>query len=390
MAGIYVHIPFCASRCIYCGFYSSTLLSLRERYIKAVGEEYSMRREYLRDETVKTLYAGGGTPSVLEAKELDSLFTTLLRDNSDVEEITMECNPDDVTEDFARHISRLGVNRVSMGVQTFSDLRLRFLRRRHTSEDVCRAVDALRKAGIGNISIDLIFGFPGQTLREWHSDIYKATALNTEHISAYSLAYEPGTPLFAMLKRGDIKETDEETSREMYYSLIDKLADKGYEQYEISNFCRKGYRSKHNGNYWKDVPYLGLGAAAHSYDRNSRQWNINDVEQYINAIERSYSSGSNIYAPVPLNEISRNGCCALPFERECLSPDEHYNDMITTALRTVEGIDLSVPFHNKDYLLRTIQPFLRQGLLTVDRRHLRLTRPALFISDFILAELMKV
>ncbi len=366
MAGIYVHIPFCASRCVYCGFYSTTLLSLASRYIDAVVREYGMRRSYLGGEKVGTVYVGGGTPSVLGPRELGKLFRALPGCRDGVEETTVECNPDDVTRELAGHMKSLGVNRVSLGVQTFSDPLLRFARRRHTSRDAVRAVDVLRRAGMDNISIDLMFGFPGQSLGDWDGDIDRALALGVEHISAYCLTYESGTPLEAMLSEGKIRETDEETSRAMYYRLADRLEEAGYEHYEISNFCLPGFRSRHNSGYWNAVPYLGLGAAAHSYDLKSRQWNVSDVELYICGVEKG----------------------KVPSTREDLSPDEIYNDMITTALRTSDGIDILKDFYGRDYLLRSARKFLDSGLMETRDGRLRLARGALFVSDMVLSELV--
>ncbi len=368
MAGIYVHIPFCAARCLYCAFYSSTLLHLRARYIEAVVREYALRGDYLRGEEIKTIYIGGGTPSVLTREELTRLLTSLPTTSESIEEVTMECNPDDISPTLVTSMKALGVNRVSMGIQTFDDERLRFLHRRHTAEQAREAVHILREGGIKNISIDLMFGFPQQTIEQWSSDIRQALALGVEHISAYCLTYEEGTPLYALLQRGAIEEIDEETSRAMYYTLINDLTAGGFEQYEISNFCREGYRAKHNSNYWRAVPYIGLGAAAHSYDQRSRQWNISNIEEYIYNVERG----------------------VVPFEREELSDDTRYNELITTALRTREGIALSHPFHNRAYLLANAQPLIRRGLLAIDDGRLHLTRSSLFIADSVLAELMKV
>ncbi len=366
MAGIYVHIPFCRSRCVYCAFCSTVNLSLRERYTEAVVREYAMRSGYLSGETVETVYIGGGTPSLLSPRDMEKLFAAL-PPRASLIETTMECNPDDVTPGFVSLIRSLGVNRVSMGVQTLTDDRLRVLHRRHTAAGAYAAVECLRHGGIGNISIDLMFGFPGHTVRECLGDVNRAAGLGVEHISAYGLSYEKGTPLYGMLQRGIVKETGEEASRAMYYALVDRLAALGYMQYEISNFCRQGSRSLHNSNYWRGVPYLGLGASAHSFDRASRQWNTSDVELYINSV--------------------KSGC--LPFEREQLTPDTAYNDMIVTALRTAEGISLEDPFHNKSFLLESAQPLIARGLLSADNRRLRLTRKGLYISDSIMAELIK-
>ncbi len=365
MAGIYVHIPFCQRRCIYCGFCSSTLLPLRERYVSAVISELSQRLDYLGGEQVETVYLGGGTPSLLPEESLRRLLGALPLPSSSGE-VTMECNPDDVSPRLVETMKETGVNRVSMGVQTFDDERLKFLRRRHNAKQALEAVATLRRGGISNISIDLMFGLPGQKIEDWLADIDTAIGLNVEHISAYSLMYEEGTPLFKMLESGEVQEIDEDESRTMYYSLIDRLTAAGYEHYEISNFCRPGRRSKHNSSYWNDVPYLGLGAGAHSYDRCSRQWNTEDVELYINNVESGI----------------------LPFQREEIDDITHYNDTIVTALRTAEGITLaSIPQYSAT-LQEAAKPFIDGGLLSSDGSHLRLTREGLYVSDSIMRELI--
>ncbi len=372
MAGIYVHIPFCKSRCVYCGFYSTTgKTDLQERYAKAVIKESNLRASYINNVRVHTIYIGGGTPSYMRTDLLTSMVKAIKSnlgiDDGDIEEFTIECNPDDVTEDFAEAIVRMGINRVSLGVQSFSDERLRFLRRRHNAAQAAMAVQTLRKHGIENVSIDLMFGFPGETLTEWQEDIKKAIDLNVEHISAYSLMYEEGTPLYHMMTEGKVKECDEALSKEMYDVLIKMLSEAGYEHYEISNFAKGGYRSKHNSSYWNDNIYLGLGAAAHSYDRKSRQWNISDIEKYIETIE--------------------NG--EIPAEKELIDPATHYNDTITTALRTKEGIDITkVEEPYKSYLLKNAEKAITSGNLQIKGERISLTRQGLYISDSIMADLI--
>lgn len=374
MAGIYIHIPFCATRCIYCGFYSTTLSPLKERYTDAVIREYSMRHDYLNHEAVETVYLGGGTPSQLSKPQLERLLKTVVSDNKDtIKEVTMECNPDDVTRELAEFLPQAGVNRVSMGVQTFDDNRLRFLHRRHNSEEVYTALRLLHEAGISNISIDLMFGFPGEALGEWREDIEQAISLDVNHISAYSLMYEEGTPLYHMLENGQIEESDEELTRSMFYTLSDLLAGAGYEHYEISNFAKPGFRSMHNSSYWHGTPYLGLGAAAHSYDRQSRQWNISDVRKYILSIEEG----------------------KIPFEREQLDMPTRYDDLITTALRTREGIDLEKmrrEYGEKlyTYLIYNARDKIARGTMKIEDGHLSITRDGLFISDDIMSDLMYV
>lgn len=374
MAGIYIHIPFCKSRCIYCGFYSTTLLDLRKKYINAVCREMELRKNYIR-EPFSTIYLGGGTPSLLDEAELTKLFL-YINNVYDVDrnaEITMECNPDDITPKFTNMLSRLPINRVSMGAQTFADSRLRLLHRRHNSDEVKHAVKLLREAGIKNISIDLMFGFPDESLSQWKEDISAALALNVEHISAYSLMYEEDTPLWKMLDTGKVKEIDEELSLTMFKELVCQLTDAGYEHYEISNFARLGYRSRHNSSYWHQVPYIGLGAAAHSFDLNSRQWNVADLKLYIEEIN--------------------NGI--IPMEREELDNDTTFNDIITTALRTSDGIDLNaletrLGKRYRNTLISAAGKHLEQGLLEIRHDRLRLTSEGIFISDMVMSDLMIV
>lgn len=374
MAGIYIHIPFCKSRCIYCGFYSTTLLDLRKKYINAVCHEMELRKNYIR-EPFSTIYLGGGTPSLLDEAELTKLFL-YINNVYDVDrnaEITMECNPDDITPKFTNMLSRLPINRVSMGAQTFADSRLRLLHRRHSSDEVKHAVKLLRESGIKNISIDLMFGFPDESLSQWKEDISAALALNVEHISAYSLMYEEDTPLWKMLDTGKVKEIDEELSLTMFKELVCQLTDAGYEHYEISNFARPGYRSRHNSSYWHQVPYIGLGAAAHSFDLNSRQWNVADLKLYIEEIN--------------------NGI--IPMEREELDNDTTFNDIITTALRTSDGIDLNametrLGKRYRNTLISAAGKHIEQGLLEIRHDRLRLTAEGIFISDMVMSDLMIV
>ena len=389
MAGLYIHIPFCASRCIYCGFYSTTSLKLRQQYVDAVCREMILRseRSEVRGERVDTVYLGGGTPSQLTTDQLRQLFLYInkvyqlpssLGEAEGGSEITIEMNPDDVTAEYAAVLSQVGINRVSMGAQTFDDERLRFLHRRHTASQVRQAVDILRKAGIRNISIDLMYGFPDETLDDWQRDIDAALALDVEHISAYCLMIEENTPLWKWINENGEWRMDEELERQMYEMLIDKLTEAGYEHYEISNFAKPGYRSRHNSSYWQDIPYIGLGAAAHSYtvlegspsERTTvRSWNVADIQQYIKAIERG----------------------ELPSEQEVIDADTHYNDRITVALRTCDGLNLTtLSDRHRRYCLKEAQRFLDDGLLQLHDNRLTLTRKGLFVSDYIMSTLIMV
>lgn len=375
-AGVYVHIPFCESRCIYCGFYSTTLSSLRERYVDALLTEIDMRKDGLRGilhdavPVVDTIYIGGGTPSMLPVAGLCRILDKVRGVfGSGQREVTVEVNPDDVSAGFVSGLRSCGVNRISMGVQTFSDERLRFIRRRHTSRQALEAIDVVRNAGIDNVSIDLMFGFPGETLAEWQSDLSTAVALRPSHVSAYSLMYEDGTALSAMLANGKVTAVDDETSRAMYAALVDTLAAESYEHYEISNFARPGFRSIHNSSYWRDVPYLGFGAAAHSYTLSRRSWNVADVRAYISSVE--------------------NG--TLPSEGETIGADTHYNDLVTTALRTCEGLHLSaLPDSYRSYAIMSARTAIGAGLLEHVGDSLRLTRKGLFVSDMVMSDLIKV
>lgn len=381
MAGLYIHIPFCESRCIYCGFYSTTSLKLRDDYVDALCREMQMRPSKAalgNDEPIETIYLGGGTPSQLKGSQLNQIFSAIrknytLTENIENIEITMECNPDDVTGDFCETLKQLPVNRISMGAQTFSNERLRFLHRRHNAREVDEAITRLRNIGIRNISIDLMFGFPEESLFQWVSDIRHAIQLDVEHISAYSLMYEEGTPLYRLLEQEKIREIEEETSRRMYETLIDLLTGAGYEHYEISNFARPGFRSLHNSSYWHEVPYIGIGAAAHSYNRKQRSWNIENIQTYI----RSISEG------------------ILPSESEQLDITTRYNDLITTALRTSDGIDLmkmEQEFGKElaDRLLQEAQPHISRRLMKIKDGRLSLTREGLYISDDVMSDFMIV
>ncbi len=373
MAGLYIHIPFCRSRCIYCGFYSTTALDLRQRYVEALCKEMALRPSDEQD--IETIYLGGGTPSQLTIPQLHQIFDAIYKYNkvSPDAEVTIEMNPDDVTEAFADGLCWLPVNRVSMGAQTFDDKRLKWLHRRHTSHQVAEALERLRDNGIRNISIDLMYGFPDETLDDWQADITAALSLNVEHLSAYCLTIEEGTPLARIMAADEEPVTmicDEETERSMYELLIDRLTSAGYEHYEISNFARPGFRSRHNSAYWNGTPYIGLGAAAHSYDGHTRSWNIADIHQYIEGMER----GKRL------------------FDAETIEGDTRYNDRLTVTLRTREGLDLStLSDRHRDYAIKNARRFLNDGLLHITlSNHLVLTRRGLFVSDMIISELMLV
>jgi oxygen-independent coproporphyrinogen-3 oxidase len=376
MAGIYIHIPFCKSRCIYCNFYSTTGLDhWQQRYVDAVCGELRQRKDYLHGAEVKTIYIGGGTPSQLSIDALKQIFDTIgsVYSLDACEEVTVEANPDDLKPSFLSALSHLPVNRLSMGIQTFDDGLLRLLNRRHDAAEAEQAVADSRAAGFQNISIDLIYGLPGETDGQWDADISRALALHPDHISAYCLSYEDGTALAKMKSEHRIEEVDEQRCLDFYTHLMDRLCAAGYEHYEISNFCLPGRHSRHNSSYWDGTPYLGCGAAAHSYDGTSREWNVADIRRYVEGME----AGER------------------PFHSEQLTTDMRYDEMVMTALRTRRGIDIALLRQyfgdaRLDYCLRMAAPHLANGKLENDGNFLRLTRKGIFVSDDIISDLFAV
>ncbi len=375
MAGIYIHIPFCKTRCAYCDFYSTTQTSLRERYIQALCRELELRNGYLQGHPVHTVYFGGGTPSQLRPTDLERIFGLLYKvyGLEQCTEITLEANPDDLTDDYVAALARLPFNRVSMGIQTFHDPTLRLLNRRHTAAQAVAAVNRLRRAGIRNISIDLIYGLPGETQERWEADLRQALSLDVEHISAYLLTYEEGTPLYRMKQQGQVQEADEDSCLCFFTTLMDTLAANGYEHYEISNFCKPGFHSRHNSSYWQGTPYLGCGPSAHSYNGQTRSWNTPSIDRYLAGID----SGQ------PASDTER------------LSLHTRYNEYIMTRLRTRQGASLNTLRQDfgqslTDYCLHAAAQHLAANRLETTNGYLRLTRQGIFVSDDILSDLMYV
>lgn len=375
MAGLYIHIPFCKQRCTYCAFYSTTLYNIKEQYVDALCKELVTRKDYAGGEVIGTIYLGGGTPSTLSMSQLQRICDTIYANYriSESAEITIECNPDDLTADFLSQLKRLPFNRISMGIQTFDDTLLKHLGRRHTAEKARQAVANARAAGYNNISIDLIFALPGSTAESWQHDLDCAIALTPEHLSAYNLTYEEGTPLYRALQRGDFEELSEEENIRQFQMLIETMKRAGYRHYEISNFAKPGSESRHNSSYWNDTPYIGCGAAAHSYNGTSRQWNVADIKEYIKGIE----NGESV------------------FEIEHLSEEERYNDTILTRLRTADGIPLEwiqQKFSEKfiNHLARTAEKEISLGNLELQSNRLSLTEKGIFISDAVIRELIYI
>ena len=379
MAGLYLHVPFCSSKCSYCAFYSVTNNQLKQDYIEAVCKELYLRKHFFQDihlknnqfdPVVNTVYFGGGTPSCLDESDFEKIFNAIYDCfGSSFEEVTIECNPDDITLSYAKTLKKYA-NRISLGIQTFNNDQLKLINRRHNAEEAIKAVNIIKEVGISNISIDLIFGFPKETLADWLFDINQAIKLDVQHVSAYSLMFEEGTKLYHLLQKEKIEQISEELSVEMYDVLIDKLSEAGLAQYEISNFAKPGFESRHNSSYWNETPYLGVGPSAHSYNLSTRSWNVSNVSQYVKSISKGI----------------------LPLEEEQIDAITRYNDLITTALRTKEGIHLNTLQEDyAQYLLEQSSEFIKEGtMIKTNDNRLALTRKGYYISDAIMAELIQV
>ena len=373
MAGIYIHIPFCKRRCIYCDFFSTTQSEKKAEYVHALVRELEIRKDYLNNEEIETIYLGGGTPSQLSQEELEEIFTHIYKvyKVTPDAEITLEANPDDLTPEYVSMLRGLPINRISMGIQTFQEETLKLLHRRHTAQQAIEAFKRCREAGFQNISIDLMYGLPGETLETWEQDLQQAIALHPEHISAYHLIYEEGTTLWNLREQNKVEEAEEELSLTLFKTLIERLTKAGYQHYEISNFCLPGLHSRHNSSYWTGKKYLGCGPSAHSFDGTSRQWNVSSLEKYLEGIRTDQ----------------------LDFEIENLDLYTRYNDFVITSIRTCWGMPLSQLRTNYgetlyNYCLRMAKPHIQQGVLEIEEDTLKLTSEGIFISDGIMSDLL--
>lgn len=375
MAGIYLHIPFCKKRCIYCDFFSTTCKEQKTAYIRALCHELTDRKDYLKGEPIETIYLGGGTPSQLAKEDFEAIFSHIYKvyKVTPNAEITLEANPDDLTSEYISMLRTFPFNRISMGIQTFQETTLKQLQRRHTADQAIRAFQGCRTAGFQNISIDLMYGLPGETLTSWKKDLKQALSLHPEHISAYHLIYEEGTPLWKLREQHKVEEADEDLSVSLFGTLIDELTTAGYEHYEISNFCRPDKYSRHNTSYWRGIPYLGCGPSAHSFNGTTREWNVSSIDLYIKGIEGNQRD----------------------FETENLDQTTRYNEFIITTIRTVWGTPiekLKQEFGNElwEYCRKMSAPYLENGKLEIHEGALRLTREGIFISDSIMSDLLWV
>lgn len=364
MSSIYLHIPFCKKRCTYCNFFSTTLLEKQDEYVNALLKEIELRKDYIKNPI--TIYLGGGTPSTLPIELLEKIFTSLDKNFnlSNLEEVTIECNPDDLNMDYVKGLKSLPINRLSMGIQTFNEEELKVLGRRHNAKNAIKAVENVYNGGIENISIDLMYALPSQSLSTWEENLNIALSLPISHISAYHLSYEEDTPLYKLRNLA----FDEEKSLEFFELLSEKTAEKGFEHYEISNWAKDGKYSKHNSSYWQNKPYLGIGAGAHSYNLNERRWNFSSLNDYINGVlsESEYS------------------------ENEILTSEDKYNDLIITQLRTKWGLDINLIEGKYLKHFRTqAEKFVKENHLKITNENRAvLTHSGIFISDYIMRELI--
>jgi len=372
MSGIYFHIPFCKVKCNYCDFYRSTDLSYIPALLQAIEKELSIRKDYLTDRKIETIYFGGGTPSLLKKDQITGLLN-LIYSNFDVApnaEITFEANPDDLSPEYLAQLNSSAINRLSIGIQSFSDNDLRFMGRRHTAQQAIDAVKNAQNAGFNNISIDLIYGIPGMSFLQWQRNLKQAFDLKVQHLSAYHLTYHEGTVLWSNLQKGILTEVLEDESLQQFEELIAQSAGRDFIQYEISNFALEGYYSKHNSSYWKQVEYLGLGPSAHSYNKTTRYWNPSDTMAYLKAIQEGKLAG----------------------DYEVLSLTDQFNDYLITSLRTIWGLDKAViekEFGKEmlDYFNNSIQRLLTSGVIEERDNRVYITKKGIFISDSIIEEL---
>ncbi len=372
MAGIYIHIPFCWRKCHYCNFFSLASQKLREPFLPALKKEVVLTRGYLAGEPVKTIYFGGGTPSVFDPmvlQEIIDLIDTDLAATPSSQEITLEINPDDVTTAYIAQLRLTYINRFSIGIQSFFDEDLKYLNRSHSSLQAIQSVKLLQEAGYENLSIDLIYGIPSSSNDRWLKNLETAFSLGVPHISAYALTVEQKTPLAWMIDKQKSPPVNDETQVDQFKILTDKAREQGYQNYEISNFCKPGWHARHNTNYWNGIPYLGLGPSAHSYNGISRRWNISNLSEYIGGMTR--------------------GECV--YEEEILTPAQRYNEYVMTSLRTMWGCDekriYDFGFTMYDFFRKNALPLIGKGLLMENSGVYFLTDEGKLFADRVASEL---
>jgi len=369
MAGIYIHIPFCKQRCSYCDFYTRVAPLQVEKTVAAIAQEAVQRKTYLQNAKIQTIYFGGGTPSLLSSSQFKLIFDAIFQ-NYNVElnaEITFEANPDDLTPEFFEELKSLPFNRISMGIQSFDSVQLKAINRRHSGDEAVLAFQNARKAGFQNVSVDLIYGLPGQSLQSWEQQLSTALQLQPEHISIYGLTYESGTPLHKQRELGRVQCVSDDDMIAMHVHTITTTTNAGYEAYEISNFARPGFRSQHNSAYWKMTPYLGLGPSAHSFNGDTRCWNVESIKDYVKAIDEGQTY----------------------IEYETLTALNKYNEYVMVALRTSEGVNTSYLEQNFDstilnHFYTQLQAFEGDNVLIYKDNFIRLTLEGILISNIII------
>ena len=360
MAGIYIHIPFCKSRCKYCDFFSTTHLEKQAQYVDALLMEMHDRLPN-NPYPISTIYIGGGTPSTLQVEHLRAIVEAIRREaKGERQEITLEANPGDITEEKARAWRAMGINRLSIGIQSFEDALLQLMGRRHNAEQARQAVAIAQAAGFDNISIDLMYALPSQTMEQWKKDVAQALQLGVQHISTYGLIYEEGTALTTLLDHGVIEAVDEDTEMQMYDYLVEQLTKHGFEHYEVSNFALPDRQSRHNSSYWNDIPYIGLGAGAHSYDGKVRSWNISNLDTYIEQ--------AMVHDLQP--------------EKEVLTDEQRHTERIMLGLRTNKGVAIA------DIDPHKAQHYIQQGLLKQKGTRIVATTKGFHILNRIIEELV--
>jgi len=372
LAGLYIHIPFCKQTCFYCDFHFSTNRTYQQEMLSAMIKEMELQKEYLEGQTLDTIYFGGGTPSILDLDQLERFLNKayqLFPVNTEAE-ITLEANPDDLSLDKLKGLRSLAINRLSIGIQSFDDRVLEYLHRAHNSREAIKCIGGARNAGYQNISIDLIFSIPIAPHKTFKQDITTALRLNPEHISAYSLTIEDRTVFGNWLKKGKISPCSDEASARQFEFLISTLENNQYEQYEVSNFCREGYYSRHNTSYWKNVPYLGIGPGAHSYNRKSRQFNLPHNPKYMKSLSMD----------------------KVPFQIEVLDKVAKANEFLLTSLRTKWGCNLSLLKEEFAYDMlidrkSEVKQFVNEELLRIDNGIIFLTKKGILVADEIIGRL---
>jgi len=374
MAGIYIHIPFCKQACYYCDFHFSTSIKKKSELVNALVKELELRKNELNNLTVETIYFGGGTPSLLTIDEIRLLIDSVYKHYKVVEnpEITLEANPDDLSKDQINKLSNTQINRLSIGIQSFFEADLKLMNRAHNVEEAKACLEEATKH-FDNISIDLIYGIPGLTHENWIKNIETALSFKVPHISSYALTVEPKTALDTFIKKGVIKNVDDDLAQEQFFMLIEKLEASGFVHYELSNFGKPNYFSKNNSAYWQGKSYSGIGPSAHSFNGNERSWNVRNNSKYIKAIEQN----------------------KLPLETETLSITDKYNEYVMTGLRTIWGISIEKVEHDfgenyKKYLLQQAEKHISEHLLYIDNDTLLVTQKGKFLSDGIASDLFKI